>query len=540
MDKRMLFGAASLLLAGGLLATTPAACSSGGGGVGIGVATLGISSILAGSSPGWRLTDPSLASGTSGPVTSVLTVTQNAKPEAPDPSIAAGDALDRVIVAGGDIRPPVRIAGFVTPTAGSSELDVQLLVSEWDGEPRINELLLASATVTGLVAGTQNAIAVTLDFSTLVAGGTTYRDPHFNVGDQYTVRFINPATAGAIVLDPRRTTIGYSSRQVRETTFDLAGNQVGFDAQEHIQVTAVGSGLATTIFAEGNGQATLGVGQVGIFRFAVVDQQQNSVGAGEAVSITATNATAPSAVAVVTDADGIASARFSFPAAATMTGGVVTATLQINGQQAQVMVNVSSTAARSYDGLESFNTGGDQNPTATDVSVSIGNICVPVETGGGFIGATPTASRSSLPTDVEFDFPATTSSNAQWRYDVFVRTTSLQAGATSRLVIQIEDESTTVFATSGQLDVGAGLTELKGVLTPSAPLSFVPNLAPGPQAAFRIVFTATQSSDAQSPGVDVITDPTARSTINAPGPVLWATSSTSGDEFLVSSPDPRK
>ncbi|HVY60035.1 MAG TPA: hypothetical protein VHF22_00210, partial [Planctomycetota bacterium] len=74
--------------------------------------------------------------------------------------------------------------------------------------------------------------------------------------------------------------------------------------------------------------------------------------------------------------------------------------------------------------------------------------------------------------------------------------------------------------------------------------AFATGLVPGQQVAARVRITSAQSSDQVTPGLEIITDPTAQSTIHAPGPVYFATagpnSSNQGLKFLVSSPDPRQ
>jgi hypothetical protein len=125
----------------------PLAC---GGGVGIGILTIGLSLIFAGLSPGWAIRDPGFTRVPGSPEPAI-TLTSN------DP------AVDRCLVLGGELVPPLTIHGTATAGGGPSQLTFSLRLARGDEPGGV----LAAAVITSTavaVAQAPTAFTATLDF----------------------------------------------------------------------------------------------------------------------------------------------------------------------------------------------------------------------------------------------------------------------------------------------------------------------------------------------------------------------------------------
>jgi hypothetical protein len=310
-----------------------------------------------------------------------------------------------------------------------------------------------------------------------------------------------------------------------------------FQAREDALTTFVSnSGTPNAIFNLSPNSVTLAAGQAGIFRVEVEDVSGNAV-PGVSVSFTANGAGVTATAQKTTDANGIASVTVTFPTTGTAT--VVATIATGTSTTTNFSVTVGTTQVRAFDGLESFTIPSDNVPSVANINFQCDKICVPTATGGGFVGA----SKSALPTALELDFPGNATSNAKWTVDIFVRTRSLLPTSTAKMLVEVTDGAgTTVVADSSLISVASGLSEVSIELTQASagPFSVNPTLTVGQQIVGHLRITSSSSSDSATPGLEIITDPSAQSTMHVPGPVYFATSSTSGLKFLVSSPDPRQ
>jgi len=514
--------AASALLAG---------CGGGGGDIGIGIATIGVSAILAGASPGWAIRDPNLST----PVSGAAGVTTTVLPESPAPSLGAGETLDRVIIAGGHLLPPITISGVATGTASSDTLEVALLYRSWDANATRVTLVTASAAI----GATRTAFTVTLDFSRITAGTAVFGNPLTNPGDQFTLRFKNTG-AGTIELDPLATRVAFTSAQSREALVRVRAFPAGgFTVAVAPQLTAVGnSGSASRITPAGPTTVKTGKNQPTVLRAGVVDSGGQPL-AGVALTFTAPDATAPVTVTAVTDGIGIAAVAFSWPAS-----GTFAADVRLGGLAPLAFaVTVTDTAVRAFDGLDSFVIQSDLVTMTANAPLAVGLDAIAVTTGAsGGLDVGNSAGKTTIPSSVEYTFARHVTVGAAWRYELSARTRSFlpTATATFRVAVVDPNNNDALVAISPTLTATVALGRFVGELTEVAPLTRVMAVPGTAGTAFEVLdfqFLTGTSSDAATPGIEVITDPVLPALLRVPGPAVFATTSS---RYLVSSPDPRQ
>lgn len=539
MVKRTILGGAVLALAASFLAFTPTACGGGGGGGGLGIATVGVSAIFAGASPGWCVRDPGLAT----PVTGAGSL--NVTPTAEDPIvIRPAEEIDRVIIAGGLVFPPVIFRGVATATANNTELKASLIFSSWDATRQFFEIATASA----LVNQAPTDFNLKLDFSKIKISDTVVMTNfQSNPGDQFVLRL--SAVANTVTVDTRaidaagnlKTRVDYASGQTRGTLlkYDAAGNLTE-DFRE-VQSPTTTSLQPFSIGAVGSASVVTGVNQTTLVRAEVRDQSGFGV-PGVNVRFVAPGTGAPGATTVRTLQDGIATAAlvwtvtgtsFSVTATALDVGGLP---LNLAGTPASFSVEVRSTPVRNFDGLEGFTVSTSTGSGKPKIDVRA------VLDTGELRGFDP-AGKTTQPSTVTYTFARDATTGANWAFDLFCRTRSLLLTATATFEIKVfESNGGALLATSTAQVVTSGLQPVSGSMTQVRSLAVVANPGNLSPNNFDVTINVLASSDAGDPGIELIADRATGliSRLSFPGPVVTATTPSIPQGFLASAPDPRR
>lgn len=161
------------------LALAPLGCD---GGVGLGIATLGVSAVFAGTSPGWALRDPDYATATTRPT-----------PEG-DIALAAGESVERCLVLGGELRSPVVVEGIATTSAPPATLGISLFLARADHPAGFSGAIPLDTETVTLTTAAPQAFRVELAFT---RSQSTIAFP----GDVAVIRFAVPATGGPVTID---------------------------------------------------------------------------------------------------------------------------------------------------------------------------------------------------------------------------------------------------------------------------------------------------------------------------------------------------
>lgn len=551
MKTRSILGAAGLALVAGLLATTPSACGGGGAGL-LGIATVGISAILAGSSPGWAVLDPNQRTpvNTLG-FTSVSTTTPTA--ETPDPELSPGEAIDRVIVPGGailgnTIKVTTSATGSAATAGQSANLRCELLYTGWD----ISSIFVVAVTKTATVAtATATPVEFLLDFNTVTVGGSfKVTGIGSNPGDFYVIKLSNVGSAGTITLDASQTKVEFTTIQTRETPLDLNPDGAqNFKLEESIALTVASTGAADDIDPATTGSITAIEGAVTFFRAEVTDASRGPVSGARVKFVAEGGSPLPVTQTVTTDR-GQAVAGITFRQIGNIT---VTATLlddagldprtvsagSTNTAQFSATV-VTKTTDRDWDGLGGFNVASSGNLGSASIYAAPALTVMGTGTGDT---ATPTA--------VIFLFARDTASGSDFRYDVYARTRSLKADAKQefKLTMEFFDQAGNVTGsalTSATLTATSQLQRFSGTFTstdtnPLARIDVVKAVDETVSGAIELTIDlGTAAGDAATtPGIEVIAASGAQSQIRLPGPTVFGTTTTRTTPFLLSSPDPR-
>ncbi len=534
---RMFLGSASLALAAGFLSVAPVACAGGAGGLGLGIATIGVSAVFAGFSPGWCVRDPNQLPTDGQPVSATAT------PEG-DIVLAAGESVDRAIVAGGAVFSPIVARGMASGGPGTS-LRAELLFDSWDAGTSFAPI----ATAEQAIGATPQAFNLVLDFSTIVDTQANLRiaNAQSNPGDFFRVRFTavgGPLTILTTALDAggsALTRIDYTSGQTRVTRFELNAVRAGFSATEDFAATATPitpSSVPVQFARLGPAQVDTGPGQPATFAVQVVDALQQPV-SGVRVEFVADGG---GLVAVphtaFTDGQGVADTVYGFPQAGS--AGVSALAFDGIGQlipgDATWTVTVRSMAVRPNDDLNVFEAIGPAGTSrSADARIDLNAVS------SFMIG---TAGTLTKPTSIEYFFAKDVTSGAQWALDILFRTESPELSAQAQFEVQIFQlvGGSTVgqpVATSGPLTAVADLVRHKAAMIHGRDFSVSgPSGTPG---GFRIVLLVLGSSDPARPGIEVVMDDRGDSNesfVTCPGPVVFA--DFSGVRILASQPDPRR
>jgi hypothetical protein len=529
--RRPLLLAASALAATGA-ALLPLSCGGNAGVVGIGIATLGISAILPGSSPGWRVADTRFLEprgGVPSGFSLAVALTTTASPS--DPIVLApGERLDRVIVCGGGVSDRVEVRARASASGVASTLEARLLLTPWaNGGGNALELAVDSAAVP---AGAPDEVRLELDFSRVAVGTATLAEVETDPGDALTIRFENTG-AGAITIDTSATRIDYGSRGTRGTRLDFRPDRGGgFEISGTPRARLVANAGAAAILEALTPLVVVGRGQTALVRVLVKDSGAQPV-PGAVVDVQALGASqAPSKAQA--NADGIATAQVRWDAV-----GPFQVTFTASGAAGTpgevVDVDVVQGTTRDFDGLVSF-----QAPVGQPVSAGVAlDVSALLDVGGSTFETS--APATTFPDQVLYELARDVTSSAEWRFDIAARTTSFLSTATARFAVRIEDAAGGVVAQSPVQRADRGLRRFQDVMLEAKRLAIPASggaASPSSGPAFRVAILVIDSSDPASPGLEVVTDASVGSHVRVPGPVVFAR--VGGRAFLASSPDPRR
>jgi hypothetical protein len=564
MKKHTLWSAAGLALAAGIVALSPVACSSGGGGgAGVGIATLGVSAIFAGNSPGFVVRDPA-QTDVNATADGVSTATPTAEPPI---AVTAAQSVDRFVFAGGVIAGnTITIQGNATASTTNTALLVDLNYNPWSGAigtVSFSPPGLLLATGSALIQPTATDFVVVLNFASVNLGaGQTLVGAQGNPADIYTLTF---HTTGSVTINTTSVTnpakVLYGSAMTRQTRFDFNAVTSGLD--EHGTGTVVVSTTPSTPSAcATTGPADLLATHTGTtFTPDPAGAQTRTVTAntgsefavdvevgGQCLQGAAVVFTSPTqSVTVLSGANGVARAVLTFPNPTTTSPVLVNVTS--GSGIASFLVNVTASAVRGGDDLDHIDVGLTGTTLGATISV-VTDPCLKNANGAGTV--------TTIPTNVQFLFAENATSGALWNYNVVLRTESIFLASTATFRIDVLDATSgTVIATSGVIGngtttgpaVGANAQRYTGKMTQVAAGGDTVTATPSTSTlgALQVVLTAATSTDAATPGVQVITDDrVGNSFVFVPGPVVFATfdgssspASTAG-KVMASQPDPRR
>ncbi|MFC1708264.1 hypothetical protein ACFL59_15845 [Planctomycetota bacterium] len=594
MRKRSVLAIVSIAIIMAVIVSTPAACSSGGGGgaLGTSIATVGVSAILAGMSPGWAVHDDALGLAEGQTATTMLTLggtaatfSQKITPEG-DIVLATGQEVDRFIITGGMVAsmPTVQLVASATTTAAKltvegyfypwSGVGYDTAIDSSDGLPRFNRVYsvkFGEAEFSFAAANTPTVLTKVLNTWKNATYTWTFANAKINPGSQIRLRF--KATGGTVVIYPKKaissvdqfTKISYACGQLRNSTFIL-GQSLYEEADAAYTQTR---NTAPTVHAQDDVYMLHQVypdhynfhvakGQLVNYRVKLVDKWGN-VAKDASIEFYADKAGTtdpalpvpgtPTTSATVASIGGYAGLSVKFTATPTQASHFMI-TAKVKGKQIEtswyVYVQDISTGFRPLDTYEVFRVATGSNNLLGTVSLTSSEIASTANVKGSG-PATPT--KTTLPEDIVYRFKpdSTAGKEAKWAIQFWARTRSLKTTDTARFKVRVEKKDGTKVAESATLEIKAGgHTQFFDVkLTPSGTgtIDFKGSPIFGGNDGFRVEVDIVASSNLTSTesGIELLIDPAVNmvSKVMFPGPVVFARGKNIG-WFLASMPDPRK
>jgi len=496
-------------------------CGSSGDS-GSSIPTVEVRGILAGSSPGWRIVDPSLAAPVGSlPSGTGAVLTTTALPS--DPIVlSAGETVDRVIVSGGRILNVVSLVVSATAASIDSALEARLIHTRWAGGGASTPLAVGSAPI----SATGTSARIDLDFSLVFVGAAAFTDWGSDAGDVFTLRLRNTG-ASEITIDAAATEVIHASVPTHGSLLTLSPAPGLFAIETRPRAALFSTtGTASAIVAL-TPQARVAIRQALIVRAEVRDASGFPV-PGAFVTVSAPGSTTPSISGQV-GFDGVAEAQLFWQQAGSFTvsfstGGVASS--------AVTTVDVGGVLARSTHGLASFPVLQGQF-LSTDVYFDV-RAALPTA-GSTFQGATDTAFPDTLVIEASEDVPTGTF----WLFSAGVAVRSDSPQATASYAVQVIAPSGAVVAQSQVQVATATLERAEFELIQTQPLVMTATAATADRVGpFQIAIQVISSSDAARGGIEVVTDRAAGAGFVVPGPTVFGVKG--GTAYLASSPDPRR